>query len=246
MGVVFAAQHRELDQNVAIKFLLPHALAVPDVVARFAREARAAAKIQSEHVARVIDVGTLEDGARRTWSWSTCEGHDLPTSSLDDAGTLAVARRRATTCSQACEALAAGARPRHRPPRSQAGEPLPRPDAGTAADRQGARLRHLEDASRREGDAQITNTSSVMGSPHVHVARADAVVQERRRADGHLGARRHPLRAARRAAALRRRDARPRSSPKIVQNQPSPPTSVRAGNPAGARGGHAALHAHQG
>src|SRR5271154_1270887 len=34
-----------------------------DVVARFAREARAAVKIKSEHVARVSDVGTLESGA---------------------------------------------------------------------------------------------------------------------------------------------------------------------------------------
>ena len=38
-------------------------LAEPEAVARFAREARAAVKIKSEHVARVIDVGTLENGA---------------------------------------------------------------------------------------------------------------------------------------------------------------------------------------
>ena len=63
MGVVVAATHLQLDQKVALKFLLPDAMANPDVVARFAREARAAAKIQSEHVARVIDVGTLETGS---------------------------------------------------------------------------------------------------------------------------------------------------------------------------------------
>ena len=63
MGVVVAARHEALDQRVAIKFLLPHVVSDPLIVERFAREARAAAKIQSAHVARVIDVGTLDDGA---------------------------------------------------------------------------------------------------------------------------------------------------------------------------------------
>jgi serine/threonine protein kinase len=63
MGVVVAARHLELDERVAIKFLLPSTLAIPEVVARFAREARAAVKIKSEHVARIIDVGKLENGA---------------------------------------------------------------------------------------------------------------------------------------------------------------------------------------
>ncbi|HZF52614.1 MAG TPA: serine/threonine-protein kinase [Polyangiaceae bacterium] len=63
MGVVLAARHIELRQPVAIKFLLPQALQLPDASARFLREARAAAAIESEHVARVLDVGTLETGA---------------------------------------------------------------------------------------------------------------------------------------------------------------------------------------
>jgi serine/threonine-protein kinase len=63
MGVVVAAHHLQLDTRVAIKFLLPHMLTMPEAVARFTREARAASKITSEHVARVRDVGTLETGA---------------------------------------------------------------------------------------------------------------------------------------------------------------------------------------
>src|ERR1700734_208549 len=63
MGVVVAAHHLDLDERVAIKFLLPSALANAEAVARFYREARAAVKIKSEHVARVIDVGHLENGA---------------------------------------------------------------------------------------------------------------------------------------------------------------------------------------
>ena len=63
MGVVVAAHHIQLDESVALKFLLPEALANAEARSRFAREARAAVKIKSEHVARVIDVGELENGA---------------------------------------------------------------------------------------------------------------------------------------------------------------------------------------
>ena len=63
MGVVVAALHLQLHERVAIKFLQAEALQSPQIVGRFLREARAAAKIRSEHVARVYDVGTLEDGA---------------------------------------------------------------------------------------------------------------------------------------------------------------------------------------
>jgi eukaryotic-like serine/threonine-protein kinase len=63
MGVVVAAHHIQLDEKVALKFLLPEALGNPEAVARFAREARAAVKIKSEHVARVSDVGTLPNGS---------------------------------------------------------------------------------------------------------------------------------------------------------------------------------------
>jgi serine/threonine-protein kinase len=63
MGVVVAAHHLGLDEKVAIKVLRPEAMAAPEAVVRFEREARAAVKIKSEHVARVIDVGALDNGA---------------------------------------------------------------------------------------------------------------------------------------------------------------------------------------
>lgn len=63
MGRVVVARHLELDERVAIKFLLPQALSEPEAVMRFAREARASVKIKSEHVARTLDVGKLENGA---------------------------------------------------------------------------------------------------------------------------------------------------------------------------------------
>jgi serine/threonine-protein kinase len=63
MGIVVEARHLALEERVALKFLLPAALTSPDAPERFLREARAAAKIKSEHIARVSDVGTLESGA---------------------------------------------------------------------------------------------------------------------------------------------------------------------------------------
>ena len=60
MGVVVAAKHIELDERVAIKFLLgePSGAAFD----RFLREARAAVKVKGEHVCRVLDFGRLETG----------------------------------------------------------------------------------------------------------------------------------------------------------------------------------------
>ena len=70
MGVVVAAMHLQLEERVAIKFLLPELRARAGrrraVPARGAR----GLKIRSEHVVRVLDVGTLET-ALLTWSWST-------------------------------------------------------------------------------------------------------------------------------------------------------------------------------
>src|SRR5260221_11105875 len=62
MGVVVAAHHLQLDEPVALKFLHRDAAAQKDLVARFMREARTSAKIKSEHVARVKDVGTPDSG----------------------------------------------------------------------------------------------------------------------------------------------------------------------------------------
>jgi serine/threonine-protein kinase len=63
MGIVVAARHEQLDQLVAIKFVRNEALSTSDAAERFLREARAAARLKSDHVAKVLDVGKLETGA---------------------------------------------------------------------------------------------------------------------------------------------------------------------------------------
>ena len=103
MGIVVAATHLQLDQRVALKFLLPEALASKDIVERFAREARAAAKIESEHVARVIDVGVLESGSPYM-VMEYLEGRDL-SAVVEERGAVSV-EEATTYVLQACEALA--------------------------------------------------------------------------------------------------------------------------------------------
>ena len=103
MGVVVAAHHIQLDEKVALKFLLPSALRSTEAVARFGREARAAVKIKSEHVARVSDVGQLENGAP-FMVMEYLEGGDLAGWLLERGpmrGELAV-----EFVLQACEAIA--------------------------------------------------------------------------------------------------------------------------------------------
>lgn len=63
MGMVVAATHLELDQRVALKFMLPGGSEAPETAARFLREARAAGRLNSDHVCRVTDVGRFEGGA---------------------------------------------------------------------------------------------------------------------------------------------------------------------------------------
>src|SRR6476620_3550678 len=76
MGVVVAAMDIQLERMVAIKFLLPEFSQHPEASQRFLREARAAVKIKSDHVARVIDVGTM-DGGSPYMVMEYLEGRDL-------------------------------------------------------------------------------------------------------------------------------------------------------------------------
>ncbi len=103
MGMVVAATHLQLDERIAIKFLLPEALANPEAVARFGREAKAAVKIRGEHVARVIDVGTFDNGAPYM-VMEHLDGRDLA-SLIHERGAMA-APDAVDAVLQACEALA--------------------------------------------------------------------------------------------------------------------------------------------
>ncbi|HMI83926.1 MAG TPA: serine/threonine-protein kinase, partial [Polyangiaceae bacterium] len=62
MGMVLLVRHIDLGQQMAIKLMMPGVIHDDQAAARFVREARAAAAIQSEHVVRIFDVGTFDSG----------------------------------------------------------------------------------------------------------------------------------------------------------------------------------------
>ena len=76
MCVVFEAEHVGLRQGLALKVLKPELANDPDCVARFEREARAAAQLRSPNVAKVFDVDYLP-GGQPYITMELLVGHDL-------------------------------------------------------------------------------------------------------------------------------------------------------------------------
>ncbi len=103
MGVVVSAKHVQLEQMVALKFLLPGSLESAEAVERFLREAKAAVRLKSEHVAKVTDVGKLENGAPYM-VMEFLEGADL--SQVVRAGGRLSIDEGVSFLLQACEAIA--------------------------------------------------------------------------------------------------------------------------------------------
>ena len=87
MGAVFAARHTVLDKRVALKVMLTARADPEQAHGRFLNEARAAASLESEHVARALDVGELPNGAFMVLE--LLEGADLE-QQLAERGPLSV------------------------------------------------------------------------------------------------------------------------------------------------------------
>lgn len=103
IGVILRAADIELSRDVAIKVLTRRASRDPVLRERFRREARMAVKLTSEHVARVLDVGTLDDGDQYI-VLEYLEGEDLA-QVLARRGPLPIDEAVGYVL-QACEALA--------------------------------------------------------------------------------------------------------------------------------------------
>jgi len=103
MGLVIKAWHLGLEEEVAIKLLRDDIPIDDETIARFIREAQAAVKLKSEHIARITDVGTFDDG-KPYMVMELLEGQDI--------GQLITERGRLQPSLaidlviQACEALA--------------------------------------------------------------------------------------------------------------------------------------------
>jgi serine/threonine-protein kinase len=63
MAAVYSAEHLHMKKRVAIKVLHPEMTRLPEVVARFEREAMAASHIEHPNVAAATDFGKLPDGS---------------------------------------------------------------------------------------------------------------------------------------------------------------------------------------
>lgn len=57
MGAVYRAHHLAMDRKVAVKLLKPHLTTDETALVRFAREARATMKVESDHAVKVLDFG---------------------------------------------------------------------------------------------------------------------------------------------------------------------------------------------
>lgn len=207
MGVVVAATHLGLGQLVALKFMLQTRAPQREQTERFLREAQVAVKLRSQHSARVIDVGVLENGAPYL-VMELLEGRDLA-AVLQSGATIAVAQA-VDYLLQICEAIgeahANGIVHRDLKPANL----FLTTDAG-GEPREGARLRRVE----ADGHAASAHGDGAgAGLAALHVTGADAGGARRRRAERHLVTRRRAVRAPGEEDAVPLREASPSSAPK--------------------------------
>jgi serine/threonine-protein kinase len=160
MGVVLAARRRELNDLVALKFLLPYLRDNPEISARFAEEARTGTRIINEHVARVYDVGNVDGVPFIVMEHLT--GHDL-SAAIRERGQLPIAES-ADLLLQACEGVnvAHALRVVHRD--------LKPGNLFVTTDLDGTPLVKVLDfgisKSIAPSDMSVTASTDVLGSPH--------------------------------------------------------------------------------
>ncbi len=168
MGVVVSARHVQLGQVVAIKLLTlpPDEERRDEAIARFLHEAQAAARLRSDHVVRIYDVGQLDNGLP-FMVMELLSGSDLDCV-LDERGALPEAEAVdyvLQACAGVAEAHQMGIVHRDLKPsnlfvtRRSDGLPLLKVlDFGIS--------KQLTDPSSGEAVPTFTNTRSLMGSPN--------------------------------------------------------------------------------
>ena len=158
MGIVYEATHLRLRRRVALKMLFPHTTS-PHTVARFEREARAAAQLRDRHVAKVLDVDTTPDGLPYL-VMEFLEGHDLE-AELTARGPLPIedaAGYVVQVCAAMTEAHAAGIVHRDLKPSN----------LFLCSDKQEWIVKVLDFGISKmadDGDAKLTHTQSSVGTP---------------------------------------------------------------------------------
>jgi len=168
MGVVVSARHVQLGHVVAIKLLTlpPDENRRVEAVARFLHEAQAAARLQSDHVVRIYDVGQLDNGLP-FMVMELLAGSDLG-SLLEQRGAMPEAVAvdyLLQACAGVSEAHRMGIVHRDLKPSNlfvtQRSDGLPLLkvlDFGIS--------KQLSDPDSGEAAPNLTNTRTLMGSPH--------------------------------------------------------------------------------
>jgi serine/threonine-protein kinase len=78
MGIVYSVEHTLTGEQLALKVMTAHHGATREAVERFKREARASAKIKSEHVVRIIDADVAPELDRAPYLvMDLLDGNDL-------------------------------------------------------------------------------------------------------------------------------------------------------------------------
>jgi serine/threonine-protein kinase len=162
MGIVLAATHTELRRRVAIKLVRRSYASRPEFVRRFLREARALGQLTSRHAAQVLDFGAHVDGSPYM-VLEYLDGSDLAVRLRASGGRLDVVEAVGSVL-QACEAVgeahARGIVHRDLKPHNLF---LARCADGTRE------IKVLDFGVARaldgEGEASVTTTDTVMGSP---------------------------------------------------------------------------------
>jgi eukaryotic-like serine/threonine-protein kinase len=159
MGSVWIADHLALHTQVAVKFMAAHFATSPDAMARFSREASAAAQIKSPHVVQIFDHGVLPGGVPFI-VMELLEGEEL-SQLMRRQGTVGV-EQTSQIISQMCKALA----------KAHARGVIHRdikPDNVFLVDSDGEIFVKLLDfgiAKQTQESVHVTSTGSVMGTPH--------------------------------------------------------------------------------
>ena len=103
MGVVYEAEHEDIERRVALKILRIEASEDPHQAAQFREEARAASRIGSPNIVEIFDFGELPDG-RLMFAMELLNGHGLDTEldrcPIDQSRLISILR-------QVCKGLAA-------------------------------------------------------------------------------------------------------------------------------------------
>ena len=176
MGAVYLATHNVLEKQVALKVLHGEFARKPDLVERFMQEAKAASRIRHENVIDISDFGATPEGMV-FFAMELLKGHDLhdEIARARLAGQLLPWARTQEDLPADLRGAVGGARERHRPPRSQARERLPRRVPRRSGLREAARLRHREaDRGERGRRPQADEDRHAVRHARVHVAGAGA------------------------------------------------------------------------